>query len=132
MKKVIRLTESDLVRIVKRVISEQTQDFDHFGKIVYPQMKQNGFKFVDESKGSTLKWCKYANGICCKYFCYPDHNTGVNLFLDCKDGGWEYVVYYGNNKDMKRFPIGGNDSSTKSASQDAVTYALNLKNRYYK
>ena len=33
MKKVIRLTESDLVRIVKRVISEQTKD----GPVVIPK-----------------------------------------------------------------------------------------------
>ena len=33
MRKVVRLTESDLIRIVKRVISEQTSCDDEFSKI---------------------------------------------------------------------------------------------------
>jgi len=51
MKKVVRLTESDLVRIVKRVINEQSGDF-------YSYLKSKGYKvyknWAQEIKDSNL------------------------------------------------------------------------------
>jgi hypothetical protein len=50
MKKVIRLTEYDLTKIVKRVISEQQTSTnrqkmtDAWNKIIAPKLKSNGFK----------------------------------------------------------------------------------------
>jgi hypothetical protein len=44
MKKVIRLTESDLFNIVKRVIKENT----HTGKVYFNDEKYPGFMFVNE------------------------------------------------------------------------------------
>ena len=41
MKKVIRLTESDLTRIVKRVINEETEGIDNFIDIVDKQYNIN-------------------------------------------------------------------------------------------
>ena len=51
MKKVIRLTEDDLTKIVKRVISEQQTNpnrqkmIDAWNKIIAPKLKSNGFTF---------------------------------------------------------------------------------------
>ena len=141
MGKIVRLTESDLVRLVKRIINEnetlmggeggmgpQTKDYDHFGKIITPQMKSAGFKLVDESKAGSLEMCKFYNGNCCKYFVYGSHEAGVNLFLECGDGAWKYVVYYKGNKGIKNFPLGGTESNSKIAAQKAIDYALSLKN----
>jgi hypothetical protein len=50
MKKVIRLTEDDLTKIVKRIISEQQTNpnrqkmIDAWNKIIAPKLKSNGFK----------------------------------------------------------------------------------------
>jgi hypothetical protein len=50
MKKVLRLTESDLVRLVKKVISEQQtisneqKMIDTWNKIIVPKLESNGFK----------------------------------------------------------------------------------------
>jgi len=116
--------------------STMGKDPDHFGMYVKPAMIQAGFKLVDESNDSSFKWCKWYNGNCCKYFCYPNHDDGVNLFLDC--GGdsyepWKYVVYYGGNKGLKEFGWStGTNDEVKKAAQDAVNYAINLKNKLYK
>jgi len=131
MKKTIRLTESDLIRIVKQVINEQ-KDIDHFGSIVSPQMKEAGFRLVDESKAFSLPQCKYYNGNCCKYFCYPNHNNGVNLSLNCEDSGWYYVVYYKGNQMVKEFRFKtGTNEEVKMAAQNAVNYAISLKNKIF-
>jgi len=59
MKKVVRLTESDLVNIVKRVILEQTQNlgfYDELEKKGY-KMKQNwtDFAFTDQKMYGEIK-----------------------------------------------------------------------------
>ena len=59
MKKVVRLTESDLVNIVKRVILEQTQNpgfYDELRKKGY-KMKQNwtDFAFTDQKMYGEIK-----------------------------------------------------------------------------
>jgi hypothetical protein len=149
MARIVRLTESDLTRLVRRVIKEQGskfkeggqdpqtkeggQDEDHFGKYVLPQMKAAGFKLVDESKSNPLTMCKHYNGNCCKYFAYPEHNNGVNLFLSCEDGGWKYVVYtHPGGKNLKEFGWKtGTDQEVKSAAQNAVRYAIQLKNTMF-
>jgi len=46
MKKVIKLTESDLVKIVKRVIKES--DNTHIGKVYFNDKKYPGFMYVKE------------------------------------------------------------------------------------
>ena len=57
MKKIVRLTEADLTRLVKKVIEEQEaggykegpgekwkSEFDHYNNIVKPQLLAAGFK----------------------------------------------------------------------------------------
>lgn len=154
MSKIVRLTEADLMRLVKRVIKEQSEmgkdpfkkeggsdpvrreggrDFDHFGKIVLPQMKAAGFRLIDESKSYSLPFCKYYNGNCCKYFVYPKHSNGVNLGLQCEDDGWKYIVYtHPGSKNLREFKWSkGTDAEVKNAAQQAVDYAIQLKNKMY-
>lgn len=143
MRKIIRLTESDLTRLVNKVLNEQEiggfkepqskegrgVEFDYWNKLIVPQLTQQGFKLVDESKATTYKKCPYA---CCKYMYFNNHSTGVNLFLDCGDdpsrNPWLLKVYYQGNKAVKSFNVVPN---SQKASQDAIRYALQLKNKLY-
>jgi hypothetical protein len=87
-------------------------------------MKSAGFKRVIDPN---VDKDSYGAG----YFCYPDHSTGVNLFLDKPySGDWKYVVYMSGNKDLKEFKwnASGNPSTEKCAN-DAVAYAISLKNK---
>ena len=130
-KRFYNLMESTMGDVKPLINEEGQQDYDHFGKIIVPQMKKAGFKFVDESKIMPLEMCKYYNGNCCKYFCYPDHNNGVNLSLNCQESAWSYMVFYKGNKGIKNFPLGGTDDNSKKAAQDAINYAISLKNKLY-
>ena len=136
MSKIVRLTESDLIRLVKRVIQEQkspvegrTPELDYWNKIIVPILTKEGFKLIDETKILGGQKCPYA---CCKYFVYPNHNTGVNLMLDC--GGdptgnpWTLKVYYQGNKGLKSFDVSAN---SYQAAKNATDYALALKNKLY-
>jgi hypothetical protein len=130
MRKVIRQTESDLTRIVKRVIMEQEdpenndergQDSDYWGKIIEPKLKANGWALkVDPNSYDTSK-CPYK---CCTYMYKGNHNTGPNIFLDCGDdayGEWNLTVYTKNGQGLKKFGTGDD------AARKAVAYALTLK-----
>lgn len=103
------------------------KDFDHFNEIVVPGMKSAGFKRVNEQPQPGRS--TYGSG----YFCYPDHNKGVNLFLDTPlSSSWKYVVYYGGDKGVKEFDWKtGTDAEVKKAATDAVNYATKLKNQYF-
>lgn len=127
MKKVIRLTESDLTRLVRRVIKEQelggfkegpgdpqTDEFDHYDKIVKPRLLKAGFK--DESD-------KYLKQSFKESLTYGGHNNGVNVLLDKMKG--IYYVWVGNNKGMKEFQLGTGD--LKLIANKVVQYALSLK-----
>ena len=127
MKKVIRLTESDLIRIVRRVINEQeeggfeegpgdpqTDELEHYIKIVKPQLLKAGFKDEYDKK---LKQIGKENALS-----YGGHN-GVNVLLDKMKG--IYYVWVGNNKGMKEFLLGPNDP--KVVANKVVQYALSLK-----
>lgn len=52
MKKIVRLTESDLIRIVKRVINEGESE-DIYEKLVN-KLKQSGFKSTDKENWETM------------------------------------------------------------------------------
>ena len=112
--------------IYKKYTSESGQDFDHFNKIVVPKMKAAGFKRVEEPAQPGTS--SYGTG----YFCYPDHNTGVNLFLNTSlYSPWKYVVYEKGNKNLKEFGWKiGTDAEVKKAALDAVNYAISLKEKY--
>ena len=104
------------------------KDFDHFNAVVVPGMKTAGFKRVNEPAQQGRS--SYGAG----YFCYPDHDKGVNLFLDTPlSSPWKYVVYYGGNKGIREFGWKtGTDAEVKKAATDAVNYAIQLKNQYFK
>ena len=106
--------------------SEAQQDLDHFNMIVMPKMKAAGFIRVNEpaQKGQS----PYGTG----YFCYPDHESGVNLFLSTSlYAPWKYVVYEKGNRNVREFGWEtGTDAEVKKAALDAVNYAIALKRKY--
>ena len=134
MRKVIRLTESDLSRIVKRIIMEQEdpyyqdpenndepreEDSDYWGKIIEPKLKANGWTL----KVDPNSYCPYK---CCTYMYKGNHNTGPNIFLDCGEnkgysGEWNLTVYTKGGQGLKKFGTGDD------AARKAVAYALTLK-----
>jgi len=134
MRKIVRLTERDLTRIVKRVIMEQEdpyrqdpenndergQDSDYWGKIIEPKLKAKGWTLkVDPNSYNTSK-CPYK---CCTYMYKRDHNTGPNIFLDCGEdpyGEWNLTVYTKGGQSLKKFGTGDD------AAKKAVDYALTL------
>ena len=103
-------------------------DFDHFGKIVKPLLDDAGFKWNAEKAYGQASG--YADG----YYCYPDHNKGVNLFLDKSyTNPWKYVVYLAPNKAIKEFSWKtGTNTEVKKAASDAANYAIELKNKNFK
>jgi hypothetical protein len=133
MKKIVRLTESDLVRLVNRVLNEQDRggfkepvsnetgnDFDHFNKIVKPKLLAAGFKH-DYDKG--LEQYGKSNSMI-----YGDHNTGVNVLLNMsRTEPSSYIVWVGSNKGKKTFPLGGTNNDSKVVANKVVNYALSLK-----
>jgi len=131
MKKIVRLTESDLVRLVKKVIKEQDlggfkepvsnetgNDFDHYNKIVKPKLLDAGFKDMYDKN---LEQYGTSNSMV-----YGDHSTGVNVMLKkSKTEPHSYVVWFGNNKGLKKFPLGGGNDS-KVVADKVINYALSL------
>ena len=128
MSKIIRLTEQDLVRLVNRVINEQevggfkegpgeknTPDFDHYNKIVKPQLLSAGFK---DDYDKNMQQYGTENSLS-----YGGHNGGVNVLWNRIKG--VYTVYVGNNKGLKTFQLGQNDP--KLVANDVIKYALSLK-----
>lgn len=104
-------------------------DFDHFGKIVKPLMDKAGFKWVQEKYPPTIP-SGYADG----YYCFPDHNSGINLFLDKSyTDPWKYVVFVGSGKpsNLKEFQWGKNYGDEKKAAKAAAEYAIQLKEKKY-
>jgi hypothetical protein len=127
MKKVIRLTESDLHRIIKRVMMEQENggkdeggaDRDWWTLDLAPKLKAAGFKTVVDPPQSNRP-CYYK---CCTYMYKGTHTSGTNVFLDCGEestGVWEIKVYRKGDQDLKKFPAG------QEGARQAVKYALSL------
>jgi len=76
MKRIVRLTESDLTRIVRRVISEQTQD-------TYPSELAKYFQTISSHRNSDISpkavYFKDLNGVEGYFYCYTvgDPNNAV-------------------------------------------------------
>jgi len=131
MKRIVRLTETDLVRLVKKVIEEQDlggykegpgdpqiKDFEHYNKIVKPKLLAAGFK---DKYDKGLEQYGKSNSMV-----FGDHSTGINVLLHMsRTGPSSYIVWVGNNKE-KTFPLGGGNDS-KMVADKVVNYALSLK-----
>jgi hypothetical protein len=106
MKKVVKLTESDLVRIVKRVVSEQSTNSDLgsdiFNNEIVPKLTSAGFK---QKQGAAVDVISY------------QHPKGVTLFLDKKSK--KYVVYF-------RSPGEKQQDFRLDRGNEAVNYALSF------
>jgi len=114
------------VNTYKKYSHETQQDFDHFNKIVMPKMREAGFKRVNEPAQPGTS--SYGSG----YFCYPDHESGVNLFLSTSlSSPWKYVVYEAGNRNIREFGWEtGTDAEVRKAALDAVNYAISLARKY--
>lgn len=93
----------------------QTKEFDHYPKIVKPQLLAAGFK--DDYDKNMQQYGKENS------LSYGGHNNGVNVLWDRIKG--VYSVWVGNNKGLKTFQLGPNDP--KLVANNVVKYALSLK-----
>lgn len=89
MRKVVRLTESDITRIVKKVIKEQKQTKQD---VLKKQVLKNGWESVSEMIGFDNLY---------KFGFNNDYNEFLNLFnnldIEHKDDDFSWVVYRGYN-----------------------------------
>jgi hypothetical protein len=87
MRKVVKLTESDLTRIVKKVIKEQKQTKQD---VLKKQVLKNGWESVSEMIGFDNLY---------KFGFNNDYNEFLNLFnnldIEHKDDDFSWVVYRG-------------------------------------
>jgi hypothetical protein len=86
MKRIVRLTESDMVRLVNKVIKEQNISSDAFNTIVLPDLQGRGWK-LSKVKGGKDKM----------------YSDGYSLTTN-KSGIWglnDIVVQYTPNKNYK-------------------------------
>lgn len=75
MKKVVKLTESDLIRLIKKVIKEsEDKDIDKFDAYAIEQFTKKGFK-----KDNDKKYTKWDWSIEYKYYQYPTY--GIDGFV---------------------------------------------------
>jgi hypothetical protein len=136
MKKIVRLTESDLVRLVQKVIAEQrnegpgdTQrnDADLLNTYLFPTLLQNGFRKMVNPTDTKRRPCSKTPKrgevmpVCCVYLFKGQHETGTNVQIDCGNDGFSrnIVVYKKGNQNTKSFDINN--------WKQAVSYALSLK-----
>ena len=86
MKKIVKLTENDLVRIVKRVIKENEKDTGKFDDYALGQFQKKGFKKVSDThytkKVGSLE--KGMNTWDIKYKFFPKEN--IDGFVATKNG----------------------------------------------
>jgi hypothetical protein len=145
MKKIIRLTESDLIRLVKRVINEQLPSEDRGPKINVPRLNslhdvliQKGFYDVPGkseksltmayAKGNSLyaKVSQYGNNfiifiqIETKGMTDNDHNV-KNIIEDLAKGAQWY--FYGNKDEYYRIEIDlSNEEDVKEICQKITEF----------
>jgi len=132
MKRIIKLTESDLTRIVRRVIKEQEKggndeggndeggnDRDWWSLDLAPKLKLAGFVSKTAPKSNVPCINK-----CCTYMYKGNHDTGTNVLLNCGKGNtggvWTIEVYNQGGKNLKKFSAG------QDGARQAVKYALSL------
>lgn len=108
MKKIIRLTESDLTRIVKRVIEEQNQLNENVTFGDYTLTTQGGF--IKDSKGNTM--CVQVEAL------WPlgTFAQGITSLKQLPDGG------------LKIVPTGSKIGSVEVSKNDTTNLILSLKN----
>jgi hypothetical protein len=125
MKKIVRLTESDLVKLVKQIIKEDGVS-DALITGVLPEefmyyLKKYKFekttRFIKNSGGEAGNWGPYSSSksICYKTNPCPANNTGnkkvkytkVNLEFDLNgDSSYVYVIVSGLDENRKTINVG--------------------------
>ena len=79
MKKVIRLTESDLTRLVKRVIKEQKDNSSYLDNNYVIELKQSGFKEVPKVELPDGTYMKGGGGYRIELYGSDKKHTGYVL-----------------------------------------------------
>ena len=81
MKKVLRLTESDLVRLVKKVITEQEKDYSWLDSKVGDRYKQEGYIEVPKMDLPAGTYLRGGSGNAVVLFDSNKKNTGYILLM---------------------------------------------------
>jgi hypothetical protein len=114
MKKVIKLTENDLLKIIKKVIEEQNFDKINVKNINQNEYKNNTSKYVDNTSVSVMG----PNGIRKSTSTSPklkqQSPTPLKINYSClpnKNGMSEFVNYVAFNKSLIKSNLGVNDET---------------------
>ena len=112
----------DCANGLREDINEQqeggSREYDHW-QDVRIQLIDSGFK-NDTNKNLEQYGTSHS-------LSYGGHNDGVNVLWNKPNNApWSYIVWVGDNKHKKTFPLGGTNNSSKSAASQVIKYALSL------
>ena len=143
MKKVVRLTESDLIKLVKRVIKEQVEGNDYknaFNTIIKPWMENMDKKwssqgFTCESISKTEPGMSKCDNRLYGFkrletqnqYYFP-YEIGINLYMFVGDSGSYFQVFDG--KTRKSIGTYGKDAKSRNDVNKAANDAINAFNQY--
>ena len=97
---------------------EGSRDYDHW-QDVRIQLIDSGFK-NDTNKNLEQYGTSHS-------LSYGGHNDGVNVLWNKPNNApYSYIVWVGDNKHKKTFPLGGTNNSSKSVASQVIKYALSL------
>lgn len=81
MKKIIRLTESDLKRLVEKVLEEQNENYDDLEKYYVEPLLRNGFKLVSKIDLPDGVYKKFNGGYYIDIYNQDKSNTGYRVVM---------------------------------------------------
>lgn len=81
MKKIIRLTESDLKRLVEKVLEEQNENYDDLEKYYVEPLLRNGFKLVSKIDLPDGVYKKFNGGFYIDIYNQDRSNTGYRVVM---------------------------------------------------
>jgi hypothetical protein len=97
---------------------ESSRDYDHW-KDVRIQLIDSGFK---NNTNKNMEQYGTSHSLS-----YGGHNDGVNVLWNKPNNApYSYIVWVGDNKHKKTFPLGGTNNSSKSVASQVIKYALSL------
>ena len=147
MKKVIRLTESDLIRLVKRVIKERNEEVGEndyknaFNTIIKPWMENMDKKWFSQGFTCEIVSNREPGMSKCDNRLYgfkrldETHNQysfpyelGINLYMFVGDSGSYFQVFHGETR--RSIGTYGKDAKNQKDVNKAANDAINAFNHY--